>query len=124
MTCEEAERLIACERIPLEEEILLGRHVAECARCGAEETRAAVLADPVIAASADARRARARIRRAGAALAAASLILAFALALRGRRVETVYVIRGDSTGVVLTGPGVQRRSETIPPRLHRKGVRT
>jgi hypothetical protein len=30
------------------------------------------------------------------------------------RPVTVYVIQGDSTGVVLTGPGVARRAETMP----------
>jgi hypothetical protein len=127
MTCDDARRLIARDRIPLEEEIALARHVAACAACASLEERDALLADPVVGAAAAAGRARRRIRAAGSALAAASLLAAFAFALRARRPEpvTVYVIRGDATGVVLTGPGVSRRSETIPPpKSTHKGDRT
>ena len=127
MNCDEAARLVSRDRIPLEEEIALARHLASCAACGAAADRDARLADPVVGAAAAAARVRRRVRNAGTALAAASLVAAFAFALRARRPEptTVYVIRGDATGVVLTGPGVFRRSETIPPpKPIRKGDRT
>jgi hypothetical protein len=89
----------------------------------AEEAR---LADALVVAVATAGRFERRRRRAARALFAGSLLLAAVLGLRSAvRPATVYVIQGDSTGVVLTGPGVARRLERaslpVPPR---KGDRT
>jgi hypothetical protein len=87
-----------------------------------DETR---LADALVVAVATARRFERRRRRAAQALLAGSLLLAAVLALRPARPPDVYVIRGDSTGVVLTGPGVARRAETMPvAHPNRKGDRT
>lgn len=89
----------------------------------AEETR---LADALVVAVATARRFERRRRRAARALFASALLLAAVLGLRSTvRPATVYVIRGDSTGVVLTGPGVARRAETMHAASPaRKGDRT
>jgi hypothetical protein len=88
-----------------------------------EEAR---LADALVAASAAVRRYESRRRAAGRLLIASSLLLAVVLGMRLRiRPAPVYVIRGDSTGVVLTGPGVARRVETMPAGTPtRKGDRT
>lgn len=84
------------------------------------------LADALVVAEMSVRRFERRRRLAGRALIAGSLLLAAVLGLRSTaRPATVYVIRGDSTGVVLTGPGVARRAETMPvARAARKGDRT
>jgi hypothetical protein len=89
----------------------------------AEEIR---LADALVVATAAVKRYKSRRRAAGRLLIASSLLLAALLGLRLRaRPAAVYVIRGDSTGVVLTGPGVARRAETAPvARSSRKGDRT
>jgi hypothetical protein len=88
-----------------------------------EEAR---LADALVVAAMSARRFEKRRRLAGRALVAGSLLVAAVFGLRSAvRPATVYVIQGDSTGVVLTGPGVARRLERaslpVPPR---KGDRT
>ncbi|MGA7991568.1 MAG: hypothetical protein WCC53_09070 [Thermoanaerobaculia bacterium] len=88
-----------------------------------EEAR---LADALVVAAMSARRFERRRRLAVRTLLAGSLLLAAALGLRSAvRPATVYVIQGDSSGVVLTGPGVARRIERssvpVPPR---KGDRT
>ncbi|MCM3878264.1 MAG: hypothetical protein NEA02_17835 [Thermoanaerobaculia bacterium] len=89
----------------------------------AEETR---LADALIVAALAARRFERRRRLAGRALLAGSLLVAAVFGLRSAvRPVNIYVIQGDSTGVVLTGPGVARRIERasvpVPPK---KGDRT
>lgn len=87
----------------------------------AEEAR---LADALVVAAMSARRFERRRRLAGRALIAGSLLVAAAFGLRSAvRPAAVYVIRGDSTGVVLTGPGVARRTESTPAPLARKGDR-
>jgi hypothetical protein len=89
----------------------------------AEETR---LADALVVAAMSARRFERRRRLAGRALVAGSLLVAAVFGLRSAtRPATVYVIQGDSTGVVLTGPGVARRIEAASaPVLPGKGDRT
>lgn len=89
----------------------------------AEEVR---LADALVVAAMSARRFERRRRLAGRALLAGSLLFAAVLGLRSAvRPVTVYVIQGDSTGIVLTGPGVSRRTESAPvPVLPGKGDRT
>lgn len=89
----------------------------------AEEAR---LADALVAAATRAHRFERRRRLAGRALVAGSLLLAAVFGLRpAAKPSTVYVIQGDSTGVVLTGPGVARRVEGASvPSLPRKGDRT
>jgi hypothetical protein len=88
-----------------------------------EEAR---LADALVIAAMSARRFERRRRLAGRALVAGSLLLAAVFGLRSSvRPVTVYVIQGDSTGVVLTGPGVARRAEAASvPVLPGKGDRT
>lgn len=88
-----------------------------------EETR---LADALVAAALAVRRFERRRRLAGRALLAGSLLFAAVFGLRSAvRPATVYVIQGDSTGVVLTGPGVARRIERVSvPVPPRKGDRT
>jgi hypothetical protein len=83
------------------------------------------LVDAFVAAAMSVRRFERRRRLAGRALLAGSLLLA-AIGLRSsRKPVAVYVIQGDSTGVVLTGPGVARRVEGAPiPVAPRKGDRT
>ena len=82
-------------------------------------------ADALVVAAMSARRYERRRRLAGRALLAGSLLLVAAFGLRSAvRPVTVYVIQGDSTGVVLTGPGVARRSESTPSSPIRKGDRT
>lgn len=86
----------------------------------------ACLADALVVAAMSARRFERRRRVAGRALLAGSLLLAATFGLRPAvRPARVYVIQGDPTGVVLTGPGVARRIERssapVPPR---KGERT
>jgi hypothetical protein len=85
----------------------------------------AYLADSLVAAAAAARRFEARRRVAGRALIVSALLGLAVLAVRlGTRPSLVYVIRGDSTGVVMTGPDVARRTECTPARPSRKGDRT
>lgn len=85
----------------------------------------ALLADSLVAAAAARRRFEARRRVAGRILIASSLLVVAVLGVRlSTRPPIVYVIRGDSTGVVLTGPGVARRAESAPQFLPRKGDRS
>ena len=83
-------------------------------------------ADALVVAAMSARRYERRRRLAGRALLAGSLLFAAVLGLHSTvRPVTVYVIQGDSTGIVLTGPGVSRRTESAPvPALLGKGDRT
>lgn len=60
-------------------------------------------------------------RRLGALLVAVVLAGAALLARRPAPVEARYVVTGDSTGIVLTGPGVARRSEAVWPPARPKG---
>ena len=84
----------------------------------------AVLADALVVAAEAARRFERRRRLAARALLAGSLLLAAAFGLRSSlRPDTVYVIHGDASGVVLTGPDLARRTESTPPRPARKGDR-
>ncbi len=90
-----------------------------------ETEREALLADSLVAAASAARRYESRRRIAGRSLIASSLLLAAVLGIRlSTKPAIVYVIRGDSTGVVLTGPDVARRSESTPAPPIRKGDRT
>jgi len=83
-----------------------------------------LLADALVVAAMSTRRFERRRRLAGRVLVAGSLLVAAVFGLRSAvRPATVYVIRGDSTGVVLTGPGVARRTESTPAPLARKGDR-
>ena len=90
-----------------------------------ESPHESLLADSLVAAAAAARRFEARRRVAGRVLIASSLLAGAVLCVRlGTRPSIVYVIRGDSTGVVLTGPDVARRTESTPVRRFHKGDRT
>lgn len=124
--CPVARELIQRERLTPDEDAALGAHLGTCRNCLEETDRLAPAADSIVAAAASASRFRRAAGRATKVILAASLLAAIGFALRpARPPERVYVIRGDSTGVVLTGPGVERRSETIPPPPPlRKGDRT
>ncbi len=90
-----------------------------------ETQREALLADSLVAAAAAARRFEARRRVAARAFIISALLAVAVLGVRlGTRPSTVYVIRGDSTGVVMTGPDVARRTECTPASPSRKGDRT
>jgi hypothetical protein len=119
MTCEGLDRL--------GDDALL-THLASCAACAARASRDARVADALVAAVATRQRTALLVRRAGAAALAASLLLSVGLSVRSLRQpppRVLYILRGDATGVVLTGPGVFRRSERVPRTAHsRKGDRT
>lgn len=126
MNCDRYRELVERDTVPEEDGASLARHLAGCPSCRLHSERDALLADAVAAAAASRGRFQRRIRRAGTAALAASILLAGVLAIRlGRRPQTEvrYVIRGDSTGIVLTGPGVERRGETLPPPSPAKGDR-
>ena len=90
-----------------------------------ESPHESLLADSLVAAAAAARRFEARRRVAGRVLIASSLLAVAVLGVRlNTRPSVVFVIRGDSTGVVLTGPDVARRTESTPIRTSHKGDRT
>jgi len=90
-----------------------------------ENLREALVADSLVAAAAAARRFETRRRVAGRVLIASSLLAVAVLGVRlNTRPSVVFVIRGDSTGVVLTGPDVARRTESTPVRTSHKGDRT
>lgn len=104
----------------------LAAHLAACPACARVARRDALLADPLVAAQAAAGRFRRTRRKAASGLLAASLaavaLLAVALARRPEP-PVVYVLEGDETGVVLTGPDLVRRAESLPPPRPMKGDR-
>lgn len=124
--CTVARERIRQEGLAPDEEAALGAHLVTCASCLAEADGFAPVADSIVAAAASADRYRRTAGRATKVVLAASLLAAIGFALRPNSPsERIYVIRGDSTGVVLTGPGVERRTETTPPLpTVRKGDRT
>lgn len=123
--CDECDELIARENLLPGDEEAIGAHLASCAACARRAEREARLADAVVAASMAVGRVRRTFRRAVSGLLAASLLTCLILSLRlaRRPAETVYVLSGDATGVVLTGPGVSRRVESPGPRARPKGER-
>ncbi len=105
----------------------LTAHLQECPACAARASADARVADPLVAAASSVRRFRGARHRAASGLLAASLVAVAALAVQlARRPEPrpVFVLQGDETGVVLTGPGLARRAESLAPRVPRKGDRT
>jgi hypothetical protein len=126
MTCDQYRELSAKDAVPEGDEISLACHLETCLPCRDRAEREALVADAIVAAAAARGRFHRRVRRAGTTALAASFLLAGVLAVRLARkpaTEVRYVIRGDSTGIVLTGPGIERRGETLPPPT-RKGDRT
>jgi len=118
MSCPDPDRI---------DDAALAAHLDECGRCARAARADALLADPLVAASGAARRFRRARRRAAAGALAASLLAVAVLAVQlARRPEPrpVFVLRGDETGVVLTGPDVARRAESLPQPPPRKGDRT
>jgi hypothetical protein len=104
----------------------LSAHLQECPACASTARSDARVADSLVAAASAARRYRGARRQAVSGLLAASRhrrTLAVQLARRPAP-RPVYVLQGDETGVVLTGPGVARRAESLAPRTPRKGDRT
>lgn len=116
MTCDRCDELIASESLLPGDEEAIGSHLVSCAACARRAERDARLADAAVIASLAVGRVRRTFRRAVSGLLAASLVTCLILSLRlaRGRAETVYVLRGDATGVVLTGPGVSRRVESRP----------
>lgn len=104
----------------------LSAHLAACSACALVARRDALLADPLVAAQTAAGRFRRARRTAASGLLAASLVgvalLAVALARRPEP-PVVYVLEGDETGVVLSGPDLVRRAESLPPSRPMKGDR-
>jgi hypothetical protein len=126
MTCDRYRELSTKDFIQEVDERLLADHLDACPLCRDRAARDAFFADPVVAAAAAHGRFHRRVRRAATSALAASILLAGALAIRLARKpesEVRYILRGDSTGVVLTGPGVERRGETLSPQP-KKGDRT
>jgi hypothetical protein len=105
----------------------LAAHVRECPACSSTARSDARVADALVAAASAVRRYRGARRRAGSGLLAVSLATVALLAVQLARrpaPRPVYVLQGDETGVVLTGPDVARRAESLAPRTQRKGGRT
>ena len=118
MSCPDPDRI---------DDAALAAHLDECGRCARAARADVLLADLLVAASGAARRfRRARRRAASGALAAFLLAVAVLAVQLARRPEPrpVFVLRGDETGVVLTGPDVARRAESLPQPPPRKGDRT
>ncbi len=109
---------MSCPDLDQLDDTALTAHLAACPACSDTARRDALLADPLVAAQASVLRWRRVRRTAASGLLAASLlavaILAVALARRPEP-PTVFVLQGDETGVVLTGPDLVRRAETLPP---------
>lgn len=105
----------------------LAAHLQECPACSSTARSDARVADALVAAASAVRRYRGARRRAASGLLAASLVTVALLAVelvRRPAPRPVYVLQGDETGVVLTGPDVARRAESLAPRIQRKGDRT
>ncbi len=129
MNCDRFDQLLSRDRLGEADEAALLSHLESCPACAARASREAALADALAAAAATAGRVKRTARRAASSLLAASLLVSIGLSIRMLRrseLPAVYVIRGDSTGVVLTGPGISRRSESAPRVVirKRKGDRT
>lgn len=115
-----------CPRFDDLDDAALSAHLADCPICAATAGADARFADPLVAAAASAGRFRAVRRRTASGLLAASLVLAAVLAVQLARrpvSPVVYVLQGDETGIVLTGPDLVRRAESLPPPRPTKGDR-
>lgn len=118
---------MTCPRFDDLDDASLAAHLAGCPACAARARADESLADPLVAAASFVRRFRRARRRAASGLLAASLLAVAVLAVQVARrpgPQPVYVLRGDETGVVLTGPDLVRRAESLAPRVPRKGDRT
>jgi hypothetical protein len=105
----------------------LASHIQECPACSSTVRSDARVADSLVAAALAVRRYHGARRRAASGVLAVSLVTVALLAVQlARRSEPrpVYVLQGDETGVVLSGPDVTRRAESLAPRTPRKGNRT
>ena len=110
----------------LDDEALIA-HLETCAACADASRADAHVADPLVAAAFAVRRYRGVRNRAASGLLAVSLVTVALLAVQlVRRPDPrpLYVLQGDETGVVLTGPDTARRAESLAPRAPRKGDRT
>lgn len=127
MSCEELTRLLAVEAPSDADDERLARHLDACPRCVGSSLAEDPLADALVQAHLAAARFHAARRRVASALIAASFLGAIALARRTAPdlpVRATWEIRGDATGVVLTGPGQWRRAEAPPDPPAQKGDRT
>ena len=105
----------------------LAAHLEACPTCADASRADARVADPLVAAATAARRFRVARRRVSSGLLAASLVALAVLTVQvARRPEPhpVYILQGDESGVVLTGPDTARRAESLAPRTPGKGDRT
>jgi hypothetical protein len=105
----------------------LASHLETCPACADVSRADARVADSLVVAASAASRFRLARRRVSSGVLAASLVTVAFLAFRvARRPEPrpVYVLQGDETGIVLTGPDLARRAESLAPRTPRKGDRT
>ena len=119
-------RTVTCPDLDRLDDTALSAHLASCPACAATAQRDALLADPLVAAEASLLRFRRVRRQAVSSLLAASLLAVALLAVAlARRPEppVVYLLQGDETGVVLTGPDLVRRAESLPPSRPMKGDR-
>lgn len=117
---------MSCPDLDHLDDTALSAHLASCPACAATAQRDALLADPLVAAEASLLRFRRVRRQAVSSLLAASLLAVALLAVAlARRPEppVVYLLQGDETGVVLTGPDLVRRAESLPPSRPMKGDR-
>lgn len=127
MSCDELTRLLAVEAPSDADDERLARHLDVCPRCIGSELAEARLADALVQAHLAAARFHAARRRVASALLAASLLGAIVLARRiapDLPFRVAWEIRGDATGVVLTGPGQWRRGEAPSAPPAPKGDRT
>ena len=127
MNCDEADRLAAGEPLSAGEEEALGRHLASCPGCCALAAGDEAPADALVRALAATAAFRSTLRRGASVVLAASILLAGGLALLPSRPASrpaAWTIEGDETGVVLAGPGVLRRGETLRPAARPKGARS
>jgi len=117
---------MSCPDLDQLDDSALSAHLAACPACSSAARRDALLADPLVAAQASVLRWRRARRTAASGLLAASLVAVALLSVAlARRPEppTVFVLQGDETGVVLTGPDLVRRAESLPPSRPMKGDR-
>lgn len=118
---------MTCPRFDHLDDEALAAHLALCPACADTAHADARVADPLVAAASAVGRFRAVRRRASSGLLAASLVAVALLTVQVARrpaPRPVYVLQGDETGVVLTGPDLARRAESLAPRAPRKGDRT
>ncbi len=118
---------MTCPTFDSLDDTALTAHLAACPACASTAGADVRLADPLVAAASSVRRFRRLRHQTASGLLAASLVAVAVLGVQlVRRPEPrpVYVLQGDETGIVLTGPDTVRRAESLAPPSSRKGDRT